>query len=155
MNDPQKTDAAAIEALRRKGYKATPQRIAICRFALHSRDHPTAQKIYDEVKKVHPTVSLATIYKTLKVLEELDLIQELNFPQGQARFDSYMKPHINLVCLRCGNIRDLDDLTTREILEKVAAVAEFAATGQRLDIYGVCQKCCNPKSVTPSTNKKH
>ena len=155
MNDPQKSDAAAIEALRRKGYKATPQRIAICRFALHSRDHPTAQKIYDEVKKVHPTVSLATVYKTLKVLEELDLIQELNFPQGQARFDSYMKPHINLVCLRCGNIRDLDDLTTREILEKVAAVAEFAATGQRLDIYGVCQKCGNPKSVTPSTNKKH
>ena len=155
MNDPQKTDAAAIEALRRKGYKATPQRIAICRFALHSRDHPTAQKIYDEVKKVHPTVSLATIYKTLKVLEELDLIQELNFPQRQARFDSYMKPHLNLVCLRCGNIRDLDDLTTREILEKVAAVAEFAATGQRLDIYGVCQKCSSPKNVTPSTNKKH
>jgi Fe2+ or Zn2+ uptake regulation protein len=59
------------------------------------------------------------------------------------------------VCLRCGNIRDLDDLTTREILEKVAAVAEFAATGQRLDIYGVCQKCGSPKSVTPSTNKKH
>jgi Fur family peroxide stress response transcriptional regulator len=146
MNDPQKSDAAAIEALRRKGYKATPQRIAICRFALHSRDHPTAQKIYDEVKKLHPTVSLATVYKTLKVLEELDLIQELNFPQGQARFDSYMKPHINLVCLQCGNIKDLDGLTTREILEKVAAVAEFAATGQRLDIYGVCQKCGSPKS---------
>ena len=155
MNNFQKSDAAAIEALRKKGYKATPQRIAICRFVAPSRDHPTAQKIYDEVKKVHPTVSLATVYKTLQVLRELDLIQELNFPQGQARFDSYMKPHINLVCLRCGNIIDLDDSTTREILEKVAAATEFKATGQRLDVYGICQRCGSTKLVTSPSNKNH
>jgi Fur family peroxide stress response transcriptional regulator len=81
MKDVQKSDAAAIEALRRKGYRATPQRIAICRFALHSRDHPTARRIYNEVKRVHPTVSLATVYKAIQVLKELDLIQELNFPK--------------------------------------------------------------------------
>jgi Fur family peroxide stress response transcriptional regulator len=155
MNDLQKSDAAVIEALRKKGYKATPQRIAICRFALQNRDHPTAQRIYDEVKKVHPTVSLATVYKTIQVLEELDLIQELNFPQSQARFDSYMRPHINLVCLRCGNIRDLDDLTAREVVERVATTTKFVATGQRLDIYGVCQKCGSSELITPSMNKKH
>ena len=88
---PEKSDASAIEALRNKGYKATPQRIAICRIALNSREHPSAQQIYNEVKKVHPTVSLATVYKTLQVLRDLDLVQELNFPKGQARFDSYMK----------------------------------------------------------------
>jgi Fur family peroxide stress response transcriptional regulator len=146
MNDFQKSDAAAIEALRKKGYRATPQRIAICRFALHSRDHPTAQRIYDEVKKVHPTVSLATVYKTLQILEELDLIQELGFPQGKARFDSCMKPHINLVCLRCGNIRDIDDLTAREIVKRVVATTKFTATRQRLDIYGICQNCGSTKS---------
>jgi len=155
MKDVQKSDAAAIEALRKKGYKATPQRIAICRFALHSRDHPTARRIYNEVKKVHPTVSLATIYKTLQVLKELDLIQELNFPKGQARFDSYMKPHINLVCLQCGNIKDLDDPTTREIVERVALTTKFTATGQRLDVYGICQKCGGTKIVAPSADKKH
>ena len=141
MNDFQKSDAAVIEALRKKGYKATPQRIAICRLVLHSRDHPTAQRIYDEVRKVHPTVSLATVYKTLQVLEELDLVQELDFPQGQARFDSYMKPHINLVCTECGSITDLDDLAARELVERAASAAKFTATGQRLDIYGICEKC--------------
>jgi len=141
MNDFQKSDAALIEALRNKGYKATPQRIAICRFVLHSRDHPTAQRIYDEVKKVHPTVSLATVYKTLQVLDELDLIQELDFPQSQARFDSYMKPHVNLICLRCGNIRDFDDPAAREIVVRIASTAEFILTGQRLDIYGLCKTC--------------
>jgi Fur family peroxide stress response transcriptional regulator len=141
MDDVQKSDAALIEALRKKGYKATPQRIAICRFALHNRDHPTARRIYEEVKKLHPTISLATVYKTLQILQQLDMLQELDFPQAQARFDSYMKPHVNLVCLRCGKIRDFDDPTAREIVARIAATAEFTMTGQRLDIYGICKTC--------------
>ena len=141
----QKSDASAIEALRSKGYKATPQRIAICRIALNSRKHPSAQQVYDEVKKIHPTVSLATVYKTLEVLRDLDLVQELNFPKGQARFDSYMNPHINLICLQCGNITDLNDLATKEITRKVAAATKFKPSGQRIDVYGTCQKCSNTK----------
>jgi len=135
------SDAPIIEALRKKGYKATSQRIAICRFALRSRDHPTAQSVYREVKPVHPTVSLATIYKTLHVLKELRLVQELAFVDGETRFDSYMEPHANLVCRRCGNISDIDDPMTREMVARVAARARFTSIGQRLDIYGICQRC--------------
>jgi len=136
-----KSDVSAIEALRSKGYKATPQRIAICRIALNSREHPTAQQIYDQVKKIHPTVSLATVYKTMEVLRDLDLVQELNFPKGQARFDSYMNPHINLICVKCGKITDIDDVTAEEIGKKVAAVTKFKPNGQRIDVYGMCQQC--------------
>jgi Fur family peroxide stress response transcriptional regulator len=136
-----KSDASAIEALRSKGYKATPQRIAICRIALNSREHPSAQQIYNQVKKIHPTVSLATVYKTLEVLRDLDLVQELNFPKGQARFDSYMNPHINLICVKCGKITDIDDVTAEEIAKKVAAVTKFKPNGQRIDVYGMCQQC--------------
>jgi Fur family peroxide stress response transcriptional regulator len=143
MSHSQKSDASIIETLRKKGYKATPQRIAICRFALRSRDHPTVQRIYDEARKVHPTVSLATVYKTLQILTEHGLIQELDFPQSQAKFDSYVEPHINLVCLRCGNIQDLDDDAAREIVERMTAKAGFERTGQRLDIYGICKACRN------------
>jgi Fur family peroxide stress response transcriptional regulator len=141
MDATEKSDEWVIKALRKKGYKATPQRIAICRFALQSRDHPTAQSIYSAVKKVHPTVSLATVYKTLQVLRELGLIQELNFLQGQTRFDPCTKPHINLVCLRCGNITDLDDPAAREMIARAIAATKFIATGQRFDIYGICQRC--------------
>jgi Fur family peroxide stress response transcriptional regulator len=143
MNRSQRPDASIIETLRKKGYKATTQRIAICRFALHSRDHPTAQRIYEEVKKVHPTVSLATVYKTLQILTEHGLIQELDLPQSQARFDSYVGPHLNLVCVRCGNIQDFDDDAAQELVERVAAKAEFTRTGQRLDVYGICKICRN------------
>ncbi len=154
MTTIQKSDTAAIEALRNKGYKATPQRIAICRFTLNSRKHPSAQQVYDEVKKIHPTVSLATVYKTLQVLKELDLVQELNFPQAQARFDSYMKPHINLICLQCGSIIDLDDLTAEEVTKKVAAATKFKPNGQRIDVYGTCQKCGSTEPAVSSSKKR-
>jgi Fur family transcriptional regulator, peroxide stress response regulator len=136
-----KSDNLAIEALRKKGYKATPQRIAICRIALNSRAHPSAQQVYEEVKKIHSTVSLATVYKTLEVLRDLELVQEINLPKGQARFDSYMKPHINLICLKCGIITDLDAITAEEITNRVTAATKFKPTGQRIDVYGICPKC--------------
>jgi Fur family peroxide stress response transcriptional regulator len=145
MTTYSKSDTAAIEALRNKGYKATPQRIAICRIVLNSRTHPSAQQVYDEVKKIHPTVSLATVYKTLEVLRNLELVQEINLPKGQARFDPYLNPHINLICLKCGNITDLDDITVKEITRKVAAATKFRPTGQRVDVYGICQKCSGTK----------
>jgi Fur family peroxide stress response transcriptional regulator len=150
----QKSDALIIETLRKKGYKATTQRIAICRFALHSRDHPSAQRVYDEVRLVHPTVSLATVYKTLQILTEHGLLQELDLPESRARFDSYIKPHINLVCMRCGDIQDFDDNAAREMVERVAAKAEFTWTGQRLDIYGVCKTCRNRNRSKNSTQAR-
>jgi Fur family peroxide stress response transcriptional regulator len=140
-----KSDASAIEALRSRGYKATPQRIAICRIVLNSRAHPSAQQVYAEVRKIHPTVSLATVYKTLEVLRDLDLVQEIGFPNRQARFDSYVNPHINLICLKCGSITDLDDVTVKEITRKVAAVTKFKPIGRRVDVYGICQKCSGTK----------
>jgi Fur family peroxide stress response transcriptional regulator len=141
MSGSQKSEASIIEALRKRGFKATPQRIAICRSALNNRNHPTAQKIYDEVRKFHPTVSLATVYKTLQMLTKLGLMQELDFPKGQARFDSYVEPHINLVCLRCGSIRDIDDPAARDMIARITATAEFTLRGQRLEIYGICKTC--------------
>jgi Fur family peroxide stress response transcriptional regulator len=145
MTTYSKSDASTIEALRSKGYKATPQRIVVCRIALNSRAHPSAQQVCDEVKKIHPTISLATVYKTLEVLRDLDLVQEVNLPKGQARFDSYMIPHINLICLKCGTITDLDDMTIKEITKKVIASTKFKPTGQRMDVYGICQKCSGIK----------
>jgi len=139
-----------IDALRSRGYRATSQRIAISRFALRSRDHPSAQRIYREVKEVHPTVSLATVYKTVHVLKELGLVQELAFPHGEERFDSYTEPHMNLVCLRCGRIRDVEDRGAGEMVARVVARAGFTTTSQRLDIYGMCRTCS--KRATPAVS---
>jgi Fur family peroxide stress response transcriptional regulator len=121
LSEIQELEASIIKALRGKGYKATPQQIAISRFALSGHDHPT--------------VSLATVYKTIQILKKAGLIQELSLPQDQTRFDSDMKPHINLVCLKCGNIKDLADPAVQEIVTKISMTEKFAATGQRFDMY--------------------
>src|SRR5208337_1523723 len=132
------SDSSIIEALRKKGYRATSQRIAVCRLALSTHEHPTAQRIYREIKKVHPTVSQATVYKTLQVLRELRLVQELAFPQGETRFDSNVNPHVNIVCLQCGSISDVNDQGLRNVVARAVSKIKFTVTGQRLDVYGVC-----------------
>jgi Fur family peroxide stress response transcriptional regulator len=138
---------SVIDALRRNGFKATPQRIAICSFALSSREHPSAQRVYKEVKKVHPTVSLATVYKTLQVLRQLHLVQELTFPQGESRFDSYVEPHVNVVCVQCGEVIDINDRSARDIVARTAAKTKYTVTDQRFDIYGICAKCKGRKNL--------
>lgn len=148
MNNSLLSEESVIAALHRKGYKATSQRIAICRFALNSREHPSAQNIYGKVKKMYPTVSLSTVYNTLGFLKELHLIQELPFAQADTRFDPYMEPHINLVCQRCGTINDIDDRVVQEMVVRVAATAKFTITGQRLDIYGICDRCSGKKPTS-------
>jgi Fur family peroxide stress response transcriptional regulator len=140
-------DRSIVEALRKKGYKATPQRIAICRFVIHSRDHPTAQRIYKEVKAQYPTVSLATVYKTIDVLKELRMAQELATVDGDTRFDSDMEAHLNLVCVRCGKIRDFDGMIVKEMLAKVAGKAKFNVRAQSLAVYGLCQNCAMRKNA--------
>ncbi|MFH0847888.1 MAG: Fur family transcriptional regulator [archaeon] len=134
-------DRHIVEALRRKGYRATPQRIAICRLAISSRDHPTAQRIYKDVKAQYPTVSLATVYKTIGVLKELHMVQELTVIGGDTKFDPNMKAHVNLICLRCGNVRDLENQAVQDMIVKAARAVRFDVTGQSSALYGICDEC--------------
>ena len=141
MMNSSRSDAEIISAFRSKGFKATSQRIAICRHVLCSEEHPNAQRIYDEVQRTHPTVSLATVYKTLAVLKELNLIQELLVKQGEARYDPIVVPHLNLICNRCGVVRDVKDGNLKIIIENAAKLARFSPSGQSFIIYGLCNIC--------------
>jgi Fur family peroxide stress response transcriptional regulator len=134
-------DASIVGVLRAKGYKATPQRIAICRFTANSRDHPTAGGIYNEVRRQHPTVSLATVYKTIDLLKEHHIIQELPIVDGDKRFDSNTNTHLNLICVKCGEIRDSNNRLIKDSVEKAAEEERFNITGQNLTLYGVCHQC--------------
>ncbi len=134
-------DEQIMEVLRNNGYRATPQRISVARCVLTSREHPTAESIYNEVRRLHPTISMSTVYNTLHVLKELNLVQELEFNEIGVRFDPNTKPHFNLVCNRCGEIFDLDEPLIEEALERVERRVGFKRTGQRVDVYGFCRRC--------------
>jgi Fur family peroxide stress response transcriptional regulator len=142
------SDSTIINALRKRGYRATSQRIAICRVAMSNHEHPSARNIHRDVRKLHPTVSLATVYKTLQVLRDNHLVQELAFAQTETRFDANVRPHVNVLCLQCGRISDVDDQSVTNLVSTVASRSKFTVTGQRFDIYGICEKCAKKRTIT-------
>lgn len=127
--------------LREEGYKVTPQRLAICELALSSKEHPTADQIHQEIIKKYPTISLATVYQTLHLLSDMGVLQELGFSDKSSRYDSNTAPHINVVCLKCGEIYDYEAKNVRKLWSQIVEDLGFKPIGQRLDVYRYCEKC--------------
>ncbi len=129
-----------ISKFHEKGYKVTPQRLKICEFVLSSKDHPTAEEIYHEVIKNNPTISLATVYKTLHLLSDLGLVQELNFAENRSRFDPNISPHINIICPKCGKILDYESKNIKQLWDMIISELKIKPSGQRMDLYVECEK---------------
>ena len=88
------------------GLKATPQRLCILKVLAH-HEHPSIEKLYEDIKKDYPSISLATVYKNINTLLDEGVVVEVNAPNQKSRFDIYEKPHIHVVCEKCGSIEDL------------------------------------------------
>lgn len=149
------TQQQLVEQFRRSGVRVTPQRLAIAEAVVNSTDHPSVQQIYDRVYQHFPSMTLATIYSTLGVLENSGLIQELPF-QKQARYEANMEPHVNLVCIKCGNVMDADlgqDAVVR-LRSQIARQSNFKVAWQRVDFYGRCTRCIAEKreTIDPDAN---
>ena len=143
------TQQQLVERMREWAVRVTPQRLAIAAVVLNSSDHPTVQQIYDRVKGHFPSMTLATIYSTLGVLQKSGLIQELPF-QKMSRYEPNMEPHVNLVCIECENV--IDAATNHDVesvvvglRQQIAAKSDFEVAWQRVDFYGLCPRCAAAK----------
>ncbi len=136
-----KTDQELISLLHSRGLKVTPQRLAIYKYIIDSNVHPSADLIFDDIKSILPTISQGTVYKTLGMLVDIGVIQELTFANSHTRYDNNIKNHINIICNSCGDIIDFesDNLTrlNRLLLEEIGG----EITAQRFDVYRDCEKC--------------
>ena len=130
-----------INFLREKGLKVTSQRLAICSFILSRKDHPTAEQIFQELRDEYPTISLGTIYKTLHLLKDLGLIQELGFNNGSIRYDPDMELHVNMICSKCGKIYDYKTKNVKNLWESILSELNVKPVGQRIDVYYECDDC--------------
>lgn len=126
---------------REKGYKLTPQRIAVFRALISRKDHPSADDLYQQVKKKYPMISLATIYKTLDVLKDIGLVSELGYREEGCRYDGNINLHANLVCLKCKSIKDLEVENLSKLEKSVAAKTGHSIIGSRVEFYGYCTDC--------------
>jgi len=143
------TQQQLVERMREWAVRVTPQRLAIAEVVLNSSDHPTVQQIYERVKGHFPSMTLATIYSTLGVLQKSGLIQELPF-QKMSRYEPNMEPHVNLVCIGCENVIDAE--TSSDVQDVVVGLrtqiadnSDFEVAWQRVDFYGLCPRCALAK----------
>lgn len=134
-------DQELFTLFRKNGYKVTTQRLAICKFTLSRKDHPSADQIYQALKIDYPTISLGTVYKTLDLLEELRLVQKLRFNESSIRFDPDLNLHINMVCSKCGKIYDYKAGSVNKMWDTIILDLGFKPIGQRIDLYYECDNC--------------
>jgi Fur family peroxide stress response transcriptional regulator len=126
------------DMLRNKNLKATPQRLAIYKLLYEMNTHPSADDIYSHMKSVYPTISLATVYKTLRTLTNVGLIRELNLGE-ENRYDCNLSLHGHLICTKCNSIIDLHIQNSLDILNDLKDGFELDYI--KLFLYGTCQDC--------------
>ena len=131
-----------IDKLRERDYRITPQRLAILNILALSDGHPSAERIYDQIKGEFPTTSLATVYKTITVLKELGEVLELGFADAGSRYDGNKPfPHPHVICTKCGSIVDPQFSKMEKMAAEMAKKSGFKITNHRLDFFGLCPKC--------------
>jgi Fur family peroxide stress response transcriptional regulator len=131
-----------LKRLRQRGFRLTPQRVALVRLLAVSEGHPSAAQLYEQLKPQYPTMSLATVYKTLNLLKDLDEVLELGFWDDDGRYDGKRPyPHPHLICIRCRTIIDPKIALAEDMAQQVAQLSDYRIVSHRLDFYGVCPTC--------------
>ncbi|CUH97556.1 hypothetical protein P22_3687 [Propionispora sp. 2/2-37] len=131
--------------LRNKGFKVTPQRLAIYNVLVNTKTHPSAEMIFNELQPVYPTMSLATVYKTVEILRELGMVQMLNVGEDSFRYDAIVETHPHICCTACGRVDDLEGIDSAEFVKSVEAATPYELTGQQFYFYGICPECQKKK----------
>ena len=130
-----------ISKYKGKGFKMTPQRLVILQFLEGNTSHPTADEIYTEIKKSHPTVSFATVYNTIETLCKRGEVKEVTIDPGRKHFDPNPTPHHHIMCTSCNGIGDIFEDYSEALRLPAKVTRDYTVTGNHVDFYGLCKTC--------------
>lgn len=130
-----------VSIFREKKLKLTPQRLAVYNYLLNTTSHPSADVIYTDLHLQYPTMSLATVYKALKTLVDVELVQEINVGEGNFRYDGNSAPHPHLQCLGCGKVDDFKDLSLDNLNSLAEEHTNYKIISNKVYFYGYCPDC--------------
>ncbi len=145
---------SAFEALcRSRGIRVTAQRLAVYRALTESLSHPSADSVYRRLADRFPSLSQATVYRTLDFLERENLIRKVSAAQGTGRFDANLSRHQHLVCRVCGSLTDVSAPELHKV--KLPRVSGFTVEELDIRIVGRCRGCSGsgPKKNRPSPKR--
>ena len=125
--------------------KITKQRRTVLRAFLECKIHVSVEELYQIVLKTEPKIGLATVYRTLALLTKSGLASEMDFGDGQKRYESSYQTehHDHMVCTGCGKIIEFNHPLIEKYQEEVANENKFEITSHKLDLFGLCQDCQN------------
>ena len=123
--------------------KITKQRRTVLKIFLESKDHVSVEELYNEVLKTEPKIGLATVYRTLALLTKSGLALEMDFGDGQKRYESSYRSlhHDHMVCTECGKILEFNHPLIEKYQEEIAKQKNFRITSHKLDLFGLCEDC--------------
>ena len=147
-DDVKKRLAQMLSNIKARRFRITPQRLAVLKVLAASEDHPNVERIYEKVKADFPTTSIATVYKTVTLLKQIDEVLELGFPDGSNRYDGHKPyPHPHVICTRCRKVIDPELSGMDELTQKIARQTGFQLESHRVDFFGICQACQNAEGI--------
>ena len=143
-----KTALSDLKALlKKKGMKYTEQRAIILQLILSLDEHLSAEELYEIVKKKYPNqnIGIATVYRTLNFLEEVELISSISFGKDGKKYESNNKDqhHDHIICTSCGKIVEFFDESIEKRQEEIASDNGFTITDHTMQLFGICQNCKN------------
>jgi len=126
-----------------KGLKSTRQRDVILDCFLASARHISIEELYLKLRAKNPNIGYATVYRTLKLFAESGIAREIQFGDGQTRYEHAAEGehHDHLVCTRCGKIIEFENETIEQLQQEVAKSHGFLIENHKLELYGVCSLC--------------
>lgn len=126
-----------------KGLKSTRQRDIILDTFLSSERHMSIEELYLKLRAKHPNIGYATVYRTLKLFAESGIAREMQFGDGQTRYEHVGEGehHDHLVCTRCGTIIEFENEAIEKLQDDVAKLHDFLIQTHKLELYGLCGKC--------------
>ena len=130
-----------MQQLRDRRIAVTPQRLALLAVLQSRRDHPTADHIYQEVRRELPAISFNTVYKTLEVLCQQGMVIKVNPLHAVARYDGETGRHAHLICRQCHQINDLDWEGSEVPTLPAEALQGFKIEHPSLTFWGLCPRC--------------
>ncbi len=133
--------------------KYSRQRESIMEFLRGRDDHPTADTVYMNIRRVYPNISLGTVYRNLSLLASLGEITRITCEDGADRFDAVTKPHYHVFCRRCGRVEDLPLAWSREADEEAAGLYQGRIEGHTTCFFGVCAQCLENKAGEEENEK--